>query len=789
MRKWLGIFPFGIYANPENKVYIKIEDCIFLKASAQAVLLSVPKLKREKLAEDYFGDETEVIRGKRWNWKAFQTTKDYPISPNLLDWVIGQDRALNECYLCLEEWVHKLKHLQKERWYEAWKDPDKEKPTLTKAVPPGPYLLLLGDPGTGKSLIGRALAAHLTELYKKHKIQLHDVICWPNEIAPSEPKVSCHSAGEAKKIIFKQKLKEAKKLFLMRAGVKFVTYLLIAIAAIFLFAGFFYIWQQKLAWDANEATYGGETIQASYQGNFSKYILDSFVSIGITTFLPAGTLLMFLILVNIIGRFGIISGAKGISGAKASNVPKMIVDNSKKVAPFVDATGHGSAQLFGSIAWDPLQTGGLGTPEHQRVTAGDAHRAHTGILFIDEIKNLQPSEAVTLLTVLEDGQLPITLRSRWDQGATAAMAVATEPVPCMCFLVGAGNFDSISQIHAALMDRIYGYGKVVRMNNDMPNTVENRRRFVQFIAQEVQRFHLVPFSREACIEILDEGRRRSNKRDALTTRFRPLIAIIKTAATLAMNEGLQVVERKHVKEAIEKHCKTIQKQILEHYVSERGQLLEINPEGVRLGQIYGLAIINDPYSGEMTGNVLTVKGFLEKRSTRPSDPLKGYYKVTGTAKSEKEKMIADSIAKVRSVILQKHGVDIAQDYFTHIDFAQAYGVDGPSAGVTMAILLCSLIEGKPIRQDVAVTGEINVGVGGVIQVTAVGGLHEKIKAAEAWGFRKVIIPTKNYKHSIDTRDYDIEVVPGETLEDYLKECLIDHDFERLYPDKFGHEES
>jgi len=760
-----------------------------LKDSTQTILLSVLKLKREKPAEDYFGDGIEIIRGRKWNWKTFKTIKDYPVSPNLLDWVIGQERALNECYLCLEEWVHKLKHLQKEKWYEAWKDPNKEKPTTTKAVPPGPYLLLLGDPGTGKSLIGRALAAHLTELYQKHRIQLQDVVCWPNEIAPSEPKISCHSAGEAKKIIFKQKLKEAKKLFLVRMGVKFVTYLLIAIAAIFLFAGFFYLLQQKIRWDANEITITGETIQASYQSNFSKYILDSFISIGITTFLPAGTLLMFLILVNIIGRFGMISGAKGISGAEASNVPKLIVDNSKKVAPFVDATGHGSAQIFGSIAWDPFQTGGLGTPEHQRVTAGDAHRANMGILFIDEIKNFKPHEAITLLTVLEDGQLPITLRSRWDQGATSAMAVATEPVPCMCFLVGAGNFDSISQIHPALMDRIYGYGKVVRMNNDMLNTLENRRRYVQFIAQEVKRFHLIPFSREACTEILDEGRRRSNKRDALTTKFRPLIAIIKTAATLAMNEGLQAVERRHVKETIEKHCKTIQKQILEHYVSERGQLLEINPEGIRLGQIYGLAIISDPYSGEMTGNVLTVKGFLEKRDDRTRNPLKGYYKVTGTAKSGKELIIADSVAKVRSVILQKYGVDIAQDYFTHIDFAQAYGVDGPSAGVTMAILLCSLIEGKPIRQDVAVTGEINVGVGGVIQVTAVGGLHEKIKAAETWGFKKVIIPAKNYKHSIEPRDYDIEVVPGETLEDYLKESLVDNDFEHMYHDKFRHKES
>jgi len=733
---------------------------------------------------DYFGEKIETIRGKEWNWKTFKSTEGYPVSDNLLDWVIGQERALNECYLCLEEWVHKLKNLEKEKWYDAWKDPDKEKPNATKAAPPGPYLLLLGDPGTGKSLIGRALAAHLTELYKKQKIQLQDIVCWQNDLIPSEPKISSHPASEGKKIIFKEKLKETKKLFLQKVGIKALTYLMIVVASIFMFAGFYYLWQQKLQWDANATTAFGTLVQEQYGGDFANYILDSFVTIGTTTFLPAGMMLMFLILVVVLGRFGMMGGAKGVGGAKATTVPKLIVDNSKRVAPFIDATGHGSAQLFGSIAWDPLQTGGLGTPEHQRVSAGDVHRAHMGILFIDEIKNLKPAEAVTLLTVLEDGQLPITLRSRWDEGNTAAMAVATESVPCMCFLVGAGNFDSIGQVHPALMDRIYGYGKVVRMNNDMPNALENRRKCVQFIAQEVSRFHLIPFSREACEEIVDESRRRSNKRDGLTTRFRPMISIVKTAATLAIIDGCGMVERRHVKEAIEKHCKTIQKQLLEHQISERGKLLDIKPEGARLGQIYGLAVVSDPYSNEMTGNVLTVKGFLEKRDNGNNNHLKGYYKVTGIAKGGKERFIIDSVAKVRSVILQKYGVDIAQDFFTHIDFAQAYGVDGPSAGVTMTILLCSLIEGQPIRQDVAVTGEINVGVDGEVPVTAVGGLHEKIKAAEAWGFRKVVIPAKNYKHSIDPRDYDIEVVAGETLEDYLKECLVDqqkpfNDFKRI----------
>ena len=722
---------------------------------------------------DYFGKDEEVINGKKWNWKDFESTKEFPVSDNLLDWVIGQERALNECYLCLEELVHKLKNLKEENWYEAWKDPDKEKPQITKTAPPGPYLLLLGDPGTGKSLIGRALSVHLTDLYKKEDIQLQDVVCWQNDIIPSEPKISCNKAGEGKRVILKQKLKEAKKMFLQRLGVKAIIYLMIIVASIFMFAGFYYLWQEKITWDTNAAGAFGEPVQMVYNGDFGKYMLDQFISIGSITFLPAGMMLMFLILVTVLGRFGVLGNAKGIGGAKATKVPKLIVDNSKKNAPFIDATGHGSAQLFGSIAWDPLQTGGLGTPEHQRVTAGDVHRAHLGLLYIDEIKNMAPDEAITLLTVLEDGQLPITMRSRLSgAGGTAAMAVATEPVPCMCFLVGAGNFDSIGQLHPALMDRIYGYGKVVRMNNDMPNNVENRRKYVQFVAQEISRFRLIHFSKEACEEIIDEGRRRSNKNNALSTKFRPMISLVKTAATLAMNEGLELVEKRHVKEAIEKHCKTIQKQILEHQMSERGELLEISPEGSKLGQIYGVAVAKDPYSGEMTGNVLSVKGFLEKRGIRGDKSVHGYFKVTGIAKEGKEQFIADSVAKVRSVILQKYGVDIAQEFFTHIDFAQAYRVDGPSAGVTMTILLCSLLEGKPIRQDVAVTGEINVSVNDVIHVSAVGGLHEKIKAAEMWGFKKVIVPAKNYKHSIDPRDYSIEVIPGETLEDYLRESLI-----------------
>ncbi len=738
-------------------------------------------MEAKKAKKSYFGEETEVLRrvvnGKKfsvkWDWNRFESTEGFPVDDNLISWVIGQDSALQECFLCLDEWVHKLKWLQEQKWYESWDIADQAKAVAKTKLSPGPYLLLLGDPGTGKSLIGRALAEKLTRVYKENKIGLFDVLCWRNQTVPSEPKISLHGSGKGKEVIRKEKIRQEKRKFLLSLGFKTLQTFLISFGLILLFIGLYGMYQMFLTWSLNPAISENLTLQESFGYNLLDYFAASFPSL-ILILVPAGSLLFFGIFIWWFGKLGGgFLNLSGIGGAQQSKVPKLIVDNSSGQAPFIDATGHAASQLFGDIAWDPFQTGGLGTPEHQRVSAGDVHRASLGILYVDEVKNLNPTEAVTLLTVLEDGELPITTRGHLNYGGTAALAVSTEPAPTLCFLVGAGNFDSIGQIHPALMDRIYGYGKVVRMNNDMPNTLENRRRYVQFIAQEVKRFHLIPFSREACEEIVEESRRRSNKRDALSTKFRPLISVIKTAATLAMNEGLRLVEQRHVEEAVEKHCKTIQRQILEHQMSERGKLLEIKPAGYRLGQIYGLAVVADPYSGEMTGSVLSVKGSMIKRSEITRDyQLQGYYRVTGIAKGEDEKFISDSVAKVRSVILQKYGVDIAQDYLTHIDFSQAYGIDGPSAGVTMTILLCSLIEGRPIRQDIAVTGEINLSVDDSVPITAVGGVYEKIKAAEAWGFKKVVVPKKNFEHSIDIRDYKLEVVQAESLEEYLRECLV-----------------
>jgi len=92
----------------------------------------------------------------------------------------------------------------------------------------------------------------------------------------------------------------------------------------------------------------------------------------------------------------------------------------------------------------------------------------------------------------------------------------------------------------------------------------------------------------------------------------------------------------------------------------------------------------------------------------------------------------------------------------------------------MAVVLYSLLKKKPLRQDVAMTGEIQIGPDNAeIRITAIGGVHEKIKAAERWGFKKVLIPASNYKVNIDPKDYNLEVVGCSTLDEYLSHVLVD----------------
>jgi ATP-dependent Lon protease len=87
---------------------------------------------------------------------------------------------------------------------------------------------------------------------------------------------------------------------------------------------------------------------------------------------------------------------------------------------------------------------------------------------------------------------------------------------------------------------------------------------------------------------------------------------------------------------------------------------------------------------------------------------------------------------------------LPDDWFAHHDIhihvpAGAIPKDGPSAGITMATALVSLVTGRHVRDDVAMTGEITL----TGQVLPIGGLKEKALAAQRYGVRRVIAPERN----------------------------------------------
>jgi ATP-dependent Lon protease len=98
--------------------------------------------------------------------------------------------------------------------------------------------------------------------------------------------------------------------------------------------------------------------------------------------------------------------------------------------------------------------------------------------------------------------------------------------------------------------------------------------------------------------------------------------------------------------------------------------------------------------------------------------------------------------------------------------------DGPSAGVTMATAMASLLTGKPARRDLAMTGEITLRG----RVLPIGGLKSKLLAAHLAGVKTVLIPARNEKDLVDVPDevrQQLRIVPVENMDQVLAEALID----------------
>jgi Lon-like ATP-dependent protease len=129
----------------------------------------------------------------------------------------------------------------------------------------------------------------------------------------------------------------------------------------------------------------------------------------------------------------------------------------------------------------------------------------------------------------------------------------------------------------------------------------------------------------------------------------------------------------------------------------------------------------------------------------------------------------EAIHNVSAIVKKFVGKNI-KNYDVHIQFLQTYeGVEGDSASVSVAVAALSALENVPVRQDIALTGSIDVRG----EVLPVGGITPKVEAAIDSGVSTVIIPKANEGDLIlgKEKENKIKVIYAETIKDVIKHAL------------------
>ena len=250
-----------------------------------------------------------------------ESTEDIEVPERLVDQVIGQEEA---------------------------------REVVKRAAKQHRHVMMIGSPGTGKSMLAKAMS-HLLP-----KESLQDVLVYHNPDDSNEPKVRTVPAGKGDQIVEAHK-EEARKRNQMRS---FLMWIIIAIIV-------------------------------GYSLLIARQPLLGLLAAGVIFF-----------------------AFRYSNRGSDAMVPKLLINNAdRKVAPFEDATGAHAGALLGDVRHDPFQSGGMETPSHDRVEAGAIHKSHKGVLFVDEINTLDIRSQQKLMTAIQEGEFAITGQSERSSGA------------------------------------------------------------------------------------------------------------------------------------------------------------------------------------------------------------------------------------------------------------------------------------------------------------------------------------------------------------------------------------
>jgi len=576
---------------------------------------------------------------------------------------------------------------------------------IKKAALQRRHVLLIGDPGTGKSMLGLALAELLP------KSDLKDTMALPNPNDENNPLIKVVPAGKGRE--------EAQSSMLDNKHVARNGHFLLFIVAIFTLIA---------PWWARHY--------------YKSDLMFTALFLGGMLFLAAFAIMMSM-------------GPRTFKMAQIIS-SKVIVDNfGKKNAPFFDATGAHAGALLGDVLHDPFQSGGLGTPANQRVVAGMIHKAHLGVLFIDEIATLHPRTQQELLSALQERKFPITGQSERSAGAM----VRTEAVPCDFILVAAGNLETVKNMHPALRSRIRGYGYEVYMNETMLDTKENRLRIARFIAQEVkkEKGKIPHFDITGVNAIIEEAKRRANRKEHLTLHLRGLGGLVRAAGDIAKELNAPFVLKEHVKEAL-KLARPLEQQIADKYIERKKEYEVIMTTGKQVGRVNGLAVIGE--GSYHSGILLPIE----------AEVTIGGKKAEFIATGKLGEIAKEAVKNVSAIILKYFGEDIKEKYDVFVQFLQTYeGVEGDSASIAVATAIISALKDVPVWQSVAMTGSLSVRG----EVLPIGGLSSKVEAAIDTGIKTIIVPKSNLQDIVVDKEKlaKVTIIPVTTIEEVLTHAL------------------